>query len=281
MRGHKGAHSRIGATDVCPFVPVSGRDDGRLRRPGPRARPAGRRRSSASPSTSTKRRRPEPERRNLAAIRAGRVRRPCREAQGPGLGPRLRRPVFNPEAGATVIGAREFLIAYNINLNTRDRKLANEIALNIRESGRAKRDADGNIVRDESGAAGQAGRPFPARQGRRLVHRGLRHRPRSRSTSPTTRSPRPRRLRRGPRGRPGAGPAGHRAASSSGSSPRTPSSAPAATTSRSRARARACPRRSSSGRPSVRSAWPTSPPSTRRRRSSNTSSRSRPGRWSA
>ena len=62
-------------------------------------------------------------------------------------------PVFNPKAGATVIGAREFLIAYNINLNTKDRKFAQEIALNLREKGRAKRDKKGKIVRDETGKA--------------------------------------------------------------------------------------------------------------------------------
>jgi glutamate formiminotransferase/formiminotetrahydrofolate cyclodeaminase len=56
-------------------------------------------------------------------------------------------------SGATVIGAREFLIAYNINLNTRDRRLAHEIALSLRESGRAKRDAEGNIARDAQGKA--------------------------------------------------------------------------------------------------------------------------------
>jgi glutamate formiminotransferase/formiminotetrahydrofolate cyclodeaminase len=59
--------------------------------------------------------------------------------------------VFNPKAGATVIGAREFLIAYNINLNTRDRKLAHEIALSLRESGRAKKDKSGNPVLDAEG----------------------------------------------------------------------------------------------------------------------------------
>ncbi|HEX2694653.1 MAG TPA: cyclodeaminase/cyclohydrolase family protein, partial [Acidobacteriota bacterium] len=56
-------------------------------------------------------------------------------------------------SGVTVIGAREFLIAYNINLNTRDRKLAHEIALNLRESGRVRCDKDGNILRDEAGNA--------------------------------------------------------------------------------------------------------------------------------
>ncbi len=58
---------------------------------------------------------------------------------------------MNPKSGATVIGAREFLIAYNVNLNTRDRKLAHDIALSIREVGRTRRDDDGKPVRDTGG----------------------------------------------------------------------------------------------------------------------------------
>ena len=109
-----------------------------------------------------------------------------RQGEYEGLAEKLKDPewapdcgpaVFNPKSGATIIGAREFLIAYNINLNTRDRKLATEIALNIRESGRAQRDEDGDIVRDENGSCGQDPGPVPPRQGRRLVHRGLRHGP--------------------------------------------------------------------------------------------------------
>ena len=60
---------------------------------------------------------------------------------------------FNARSGGTVVGAREFLLAYNVNLNTRDRRLANEIALNIREGGRARRDAKGEIVRDTDGSS--------------------------------------------------------------------------------------------------------------------------------
>ena len=58
---------------------------------------------------------------------------------------------LTPQSGATVIGARPFLIAYNVNLNTRSKKLANEIALNIREAGRAEKGADGAILKDKSG----------------------------------------------------------------------------------------------------------------------------------
>ena len=57
---------------------------------------------------------------------------------------------FNIKSGVTAIGVREFLIAYNINLNTSDKKLASDIALDIREAGRAKRDKKGKIIRDKN-----------------------------------------------------------------------------------------------------------------------------------
>jgi len=150
MRGHKGAHPRLGATDVCPFVPVSGvtmEDCVRL------AAGLGRRVADelgipvylyeAAARTA--------ERRNLATVRAGEYEGLAEKLKDPRWAPDFGRPVFNPKAGAVIIGAREFLIAYNINLNTRDRKLAHEIALSLRESGRAKRDKDGNIVKDARG----------------------------------------------------------------------------------------------------------------------------------
>ena len=59
--------------------------------------------------------------------------------------------MFNPRLGATVVGAREFLIAYNVNLNTRDRRLAHQIALEIREAGRVTRDERGNVVANPEG----------------------------------------------------------------------------------------------------------------------------------
>jgi len=152
MRQHKGAHSRIGATDVCPFVPVSGvtmadcvklaHDLGRIVAD-----------ELGIPVYFYEEAALKPERRNLANIRAGEYEGLPEKLKDPEWAPDCGEPIFNAKSGATVIGAREFLIAYNINLNTRDRKLANEIALNIRESGRAMRDNDGNIVRDESGNA--------------------------------------------------------------------------------------------------------------------------------
>ncbi|HSA95065.1 MAG TPA: glutamate formimidoyltransferase [Acidobacteriota bacterium] len=150
MRSHKGAHSRIGATDVCPFVPVSGvtmDDCVRL------AQELGARVAAelAIPVYLYEAAARKPERRNLAVIRAGEYEGLPEKLKDPRWAPDFGKPVFNAKSGATVIGAREFLIAYNINLNTRDRKLAHEIALSLRESGRAKRDKGGNLVKDARG----------------------------------------------------------------------------------------------------------------------------------
>jgi glutamate formiminotransferase / formiminotetrahydrofolate cyclodeaminase len=152
MRYHKGAHSRIGATDVCPIVPVSGvtmEECVRL------ARDLGKRVADelGIPVYLYEEAASVSERKSLADIRAGEYEGLADKLRDPAWTPDFGKPVFNPGAGATVIGAREFLIAYNINLNTRDRKMAHEIALNLRESGRARRDKEGNIVRDAQGNA--------------------------------------------------------------------------------------------------------------------------------
>jgi glutamate formiminotransferase/formiminotetrahydrofolate cyclodeaminase len=93
----------------------------------------------------------KPDRRNLATVRTGEYEGLPEKFKDPRWAPDFGQPVFNPKSGAIVVGAREFLIAYNINLNTRDRKLAHEIALSLRESGRAKRDKAGNVVKDARG----------------------------------------------------------------------------------------------------------------------------------
>ena len=152
MSKHKGAHGRIGATDVCPFVPVSGvtmEDCIQL------AHELGERvaKELGIPVYLYEEAAQKPERKNLANIRTGEYEGLPEKLKDPEWAPDYGKPVFNPKAGATVIGAREFLIAYNINLNTRDRRLAHEIALNLRERGRAKRDKDGNIVKDAEGKA--------------------------------------------------------------------------------------------------------------------------------
>lgn len=152
MSQHTGAHSRIGATDVCPFVPVTGvtmEDCVKL------AHELGERvaKELNIPVYLYEEAAQKPERKNLATIRIGEYEGLPEKFKDPEWAPDYGKPVFNPKTGATVIGAREFLIAYNINLNTRDRKLAQEIAFNIREKGRAKRDKEGKIIRDENGKA--------------------------------------------------------------------------------------------------------------------------------
>ncbi|MCK4232323.1 glutamate formimidoyltransferase [candidate division WOR-3 bacterium] len=152
MRTHKGAHPRMGATDVCPFVPVSGvtmEDCAEI------ARKVGKRigeelgigvylyEEAAS----------KPEWKNLANVRKGEYEGLAERFKDDTWKPDFGPASFNPTAGATAVGAREFLVAYNVNLNTRDRKIAQDIALDIREAGRAKRDKKGNIVRDEEGKA--------------------------------------------------------------------------------------------------------------------------------
>ena len=150
MRKHKGAHSRMGATDVCPLIPVSGltmEDCIRF------AHELGERvaKDLKIPVYLYEEAAQKPERKNLANIRAGEYEGLIEKLKDPNWIPDYGDPIFNPKAGATVIGAREFLIAYNINLNTRERKLAHHIALNLREKGRAKRDKKGQIIRDKNG----------------------------------------------------------------------------------------------------------------------------------
>lgn len=150
MRQHQGAHPRMGATDVCPFVPVRGltmEDCVAL------ARQLGQRvgEELGIPVYLYEYAATSPERRNLATVRAGEYEGLEAKLQDPQWRPDFGPTQFNPTAGATAIGARKFLIAYNVNLNTRDRKLARDIALDIREKGRARRDEQGKIMRDENG----------------------------------------------------------------------------------------------------------------------------------
>ena len=151
MRTHQGAHPRLGATDVCPFIPVSGvtmEDCVELaKRLGERVG-----RELSIPVYLYAEAAQIPERRNLADVRQGEY-EALKQRMSNGFKPDFGPHEFNASAGATIIGARKFLIAYNVNLNTKSQKLANEIALTIREAGRAKRDAAGNIVKDASGAS--------------------------------------------------------------------------------------------------------------------------------
>lgn len=150
MTRHQGAHSRIGATDVCPFVPVSGvtmEDCVQI------AHEVAKRVADELeiPVYLYEEAAQKPERKNLANIRAGEYEGLEDKLKDPDWAPDYGKPIFNAKSGATNIGAREFLIAYNINLNSRDRTLARHIAFNLREKGRAKRDEEGKIIRDENG----------------------------------------------------------------------------------------------------------------------------------
>jgi glutamate formiminotransferase/formiminotetrahydrofolate cyclodeaminase len=152
MTAHKGAHPRMGALDVCPFIPVAGIT---MAECAELARTVGRRIGDElqipvyfyEHAASTE------ERRSLANIRTGEYEGLADKLVQPNWAPDAGPARFNARSGGTVVGAREFLLAYNVNLNTLDRRLANEIALNIREGGRAKRDARGEIVRDASGTS--------------------------------------------------------------------------------------------------------------------------------
>ncbi|HDS09171.1 MAG TPA: glutamate formimidoyltransferase, partial [Firmicutes bacterium] len=150
MSKHKGAHARMGATDVCPFVPVSGvtmEDCIEV------ANKVGKRVGEELhiPVYLYEAAAAKPERRNLADVRSGEYEALPDKLKKPEWKPDFGPAEFNAKAGATVIGAREFLIAYNVNLNTKDEKLAHDIALTIREKGRFKRDRAGNYVKDKDG----------------------------------------------------------------------------------------------------------------------------------
>jgi glutamate formiminotransferase/formiminotetrahydrofolate cyclodeaminase len=142
MARHKGEHARFGATDVCPFVPVAGAS---MEDCVEIAKEVGQRigEELAIPVYLYEEAASRPERRNLADVRSGEYEGLPEKLVNPEWKPDFGPAVFNKESGATAVGAREFLIAYNINLNTTDRRYANEIAYEIRERGRWKR--TGNI----------------------------------------------------------------------------------------------------------------------------------------
>ena len=146
MTKHHGEHPRMGATDVCPFVPL---ENVTVDECVALARRLGRRvgEELGIPVFLYEAAATVPERVSLAVVRRGEYEGLPDRSDPPDFGPRE----FNPTSGATAIGAREFLIAYNINLNTRDRGLANEIAGVLRESGRPRRDEAGTILREADG----------------------------------------------------------------------------------------------------------------------------------
>ncbi len=150
MTTHKGEHPRLGAIDVVPFVPVSGVtmvDCVAV------AKTFGERLAAelGIPAFLYEYAASSPARANLANIRKGEYEGLAAKLQDPAWRPDFGEPVFNPRSGATVTGARKFLIAYNVNLDTPDASIANEIALRVRESGRVLKDDAGQPVKDEKG----------------------------------------------------------------------------------------------------------------------------------
>ncbi len=153
MRQHSGEHARMGATDVCPLIPVANIS---MEETVLFAKALAKRVGEALdiPVYLYESAASKPERRNLATVRAGEYEGLPTKLQDPNWQPDFGPATFNAQAGATVIGARDFLVAYNINLNTTSTRIANAIAFDVREAGRVKREGHpvlGKVVNDEKG----------------------------------------------------------------------------------------------------------------------------------
>ncbi len=149
MRQHQGEHPRMGATDVCPLIPISGISMEEVvalahqlaKRVGEELQ---------IPVYLYEKAATQPQRQNLATIRSGEYEGFETKILSPDWKPDYGPQQFNPQSGQTVIGARDFLIAYNVNLNSRSVPHAKAVAADVRESGRAKI-VDGKKLRDEKG----------------------------------------------------------------------------------------------------------------------------------
>jgi glutamate formiminotransferase/formiminotetrahydrofolate cyclodeaminase len=150
MTTHRGAHPRIGAVDVVPFIPVA---NVTMEECVVLAQRLGERigKELGVPVYLYEHAGSAPHRRNLADIREGEYEGCARKLQEPLWKPDFGPSEFVPRSGAIVIGARKFLVAYNVNLNTLDKRLANRVAFDIRERGRMKRDANDQPVLDDKG----------------------------------------------------------------------------------------------------------------------------------
>ncbi|MFA9393010.1 MAG: glutamate formimidoyltransferase [Prolixibacteraceae bacterium] len=156
MKKHKGEHPRFGATDVCPLVPVAGitmeETVGYARRLSKRIGE-----ELGIPVYNYEFAASEPKRKNLASCRAGEYEGLSKKLTDPAWKPDFGPAEFNEQvakSGATAVSARNFLVAYNVNLNTTSSRWANAIAFDIREKGRIKREGDpltGKIINDENG----------------------------------------------------------------------------------------------------------------------------------
>ena len=153
MSKHHGAHPRMGATDVCPFVPVSGITmEETVLIAQKVAESIGN--ELGIPVYCYENAATKPERRNLANCRSGEYEGLRKKLGDPDWKPDFGPSVFNERSGATAVGARDFLVAFNVNLNTTSTRRANAIAYDVREKGRPKREGDpvtGKILKDENG----------------------------------------------------------------------------------------------------------------------------------
>lgn len=153
MRHHKGAHPRFGATDVCPLVPVAGITmDETVEYARKLAKRLGE--ELNIPIYCYENAAFSDVRKNLANCRSGEYEGLKDKLSKPEWKPDFGPAEFNAKAGATAVGARDFLVAYNINLNTTSTRRANAIAFDVREKGRVKREGNkitGKPVLDENG----------------------------------------------------------------------------------------------------------------------------------
>lgn len=153
MRNHTGEHPRMGATDVCPLIPISGIS---MEETAAYAKKLAKRVAEelSIPTYLYESAQSNAARNNLSVIRAGEYEGFFEKIKLPEWAPDYGKAEMNATSGATVIGARDFLIAYNVNLNTKSTRIANRIAFDVREAGRVKREGNpysGKIMNDEHG----------------------------------------------------------------------------------------------------------------------------------
>jgi glutamate formiminotransferase / formiminotetrahydrofolate cyclodeaminase len=153
MRQHKGEHPRMGATDVCPLIPIAGITMEETAAWAQRlAQRVGE--ELQLPVYLYEAAQPDKTRSNLSVIRAGEYEGFFKKIGAPEWKPDFGPAEFDARRGATVIGARDFLVAYNVNLNTTSTRRANSIAFDVREAGRVLREGDpitGKIVTGADG----------------------------------------------------------------------------------------------------------------------------------
>jgi glutamate formiminotransferase / formiminotetrahydrofolate cyclodeaminase len=145
MRKHTGEHLRMGATDVCPLIPVANIS---MEETAEWAKKLGERVGNelTIPVYLYEAAQKNPERKNLSIIRAGEYEGFSKKILLSEWTPDFGKAIFNAKSGATVIGARDFLVAYNINLNTTSTRRANAIAFDVRESGRKIQNEKGEEI---------------------------------------------------------------------------------------------------------------------------------------